>query len=396
MLHPDEALEIVLRTSAAVRTGTEAVPLGSALGRALPSGQSCGVDQPPFDKSIMDGFAYRSRDGAAARPGERYRIVGATAAGDAAAPPLGAGDCVRIMTGAPIPEGAVAVQKVEDVSEEDGFAVFTRTDADGNILRRGTYKKAGDALLDPRVLGPADLGILASDGRESVTVARRPVVAVLSTGSELVRPGRPLGEASIYDSNRVQLLAMAQELGCTAVDLGIVKDDEADTAAALDRALQEADLVLVSGGVSMGIFDFVPAACARVGVEKRFHKIALKPGKPIFFGVRGQRFVFALPGNPLSAFLGFELFVKPLLGSLVGLRWKPRFRPCRLDGALRRKTEDRVEYYPVRIDGPRCAPLPFGGSSMLSVLASADGLAKLELGQEHLESGATIDVRCIR
>ena len=407
----EEALRIVV--AAAPPPITERVPLAQALGRVLVETVLAAVDQPPFDKSAMDGFAHGSPLPAPTGP---WRVVGlsaarAAAAGEGTAVPLKPGECVRIMTGAMLPPGTAAVQRVErcEVMPPDGGAEmvrFTRAEEWDNIIRRGENQKKGDVLLTPRLLAPQDIGIFASSGYADALVARRPRVAVLSTGDELAAPGSALSPGAIYDSNGPQLAAQALACGCELGLAGTVPDDEDALARAFEEAIAICDVLIVSGGVSMGDFDHVPRALARAGVEKLFHGLALRPGKPVFFGTRRgdgrpAAAVFGLPGNPVSTFVGFELLVRPHLAARTGMAAEPRTIGARLAAPLERRETDRIEFMPALLESgadglPTVRPLSYKGSSMLSALAQADCLISMDIGVKSLEEGRVVNARLIR
>ncbi|MCX7023636.1 MAG: molybdopterin molybdotransferase MoeA [Spirochaetes bacterium] len=398
-IHPDEAVRLVLE--AVPRAMTEEVPLADALGRALPEPLPALVDQPPFDKSAMDGFAH----GPAATSAEAgpWRVVELLAAGSAPTRTLGPRECSRIMTGAPLPPGASGVQRVEWTrTDSDGTALvlFERSETASNVILRGENQRAGDTLLGPRLLEPQDIGILASSGYARVRVARRPIVGVVSTGDEIVEPGKPLGPASIYDSNGPQLAAQARMAGCEVRSYGIHRDDETALRDVLGRAHDECDVILVSGGVSMGDFDHVPKALAAVGFACVFHGLAMRPGKPTFFGRSGKKTAFGLPGNPVSTFVNFEVLVRVHLFARMGLSYFPRTVRARLAEPLARKGFDRVEFLPARLEtakeGMLVRPLRYHGSSMLAILAEADCILRMEPGAERVGQGEVVDARLLR
>ncbi|MEI6875971.1 MAG: gephyrin-like molybdotransferase Glp [Spirochaetota bacterium] len=407
LLHPDEALRLVVELGreawrAQGVADLEEVAIADALGRTMPGALASAVDHPPFDKSAMDGFAVAEGSPGSAAPGP-WRVVETIAAGAMSVRSLGPGEVARIMTGAPVPGGTSFVQRVEwtgPVEGRDDLVRFTEPERGDNIIRRGENLRVGEELLAPRTLRPGDIGLLASSGFATVRVARRPIVGIVSTGDELASPGTILGPASIYDSNGPQLAAQAGEAGAEARFYGAVPDDEAALAAAFARALGECDVVLMSGGVSMGDFDHVPRILGELGVERLFHRIAMRPGKPTWFGRRGQVAVFGLPGNPLSTFVNFEVFMRPHLAARMGLDWTRPILRLPLGSEISRRGADRVEYLPVRIameEGRSVAlPLRYHGSSMLSVLAEATGLARLELGVEGVEKGGFVDVGLLR
>jgi len=412
LLHPDEALELVLRAGrdafvSGDATDFEKVPLAAALGRHMPRPIAATMDQPPFDKSAMDGFAVGlplAESNIAAAERRVWEVAGTVAAGTAIDRSPGPGSLLRVMTGAPLPPGTGFVQRVEYTAPVEGredALTFDRPETSDNIIRRGENLRAGATLLGPRRLGPADIGILASSGVALVEVARRPLVGVLSTGDELVPAGGILGPASIYDSNGPQLAAQIRDAGAGAQLYGIVRDEETALRTALERALSECDVVVLSGGVSMGDFDYVPATLEALGVRRVFHKIAMRPGKPTWFGLRGSTAVFGLPGNPLSTFVNFQVLLGPHLGARMGVESRPLVLSLPLGAELSRKGVDRVEFLPVRLErgggGPTVAiPLEYRGSSMLSVLAEAEGLARLEIGVGLVPKGDKVDVRLLR
>jgi len=402
-IHPDEALSLILDIAQRIfpAPATETVPLDAALGRALASGVASPVDHPSFDKSAMDGFAFSGSAGKGP-----YRVIDSVPAGRSCGAELKSGQAVRIMTGAPVPRGTDAVQRIEWTEEAGldaaGFPLvkFTRAETFDNIIRKGENLTAGSVLLSPRVLSAQDIGILASGGFAEVDVALRPRVAVVSTGDEIEAPGTPLSDASIYDTNGPQLCAQARAAGAAVQNYGIARDRRDGLRAVFSRALDENDLVLVSGGVSMGDLDLVPSVLAGLGVEVVFHSLAMRPGKPTFFGTRGATAVFGLPGNPVSTFVNFEVLVKPCLFRAAGLVYAPPVIRARLGSPLSRKGSDRVEFLPATLgispEGMVATPLGYRGSSMITVLAEADILLRMELGQSRIEKGEIVDARRIR
>lgn len=394
-LHPDEALRLIESFDRAAEV--ETVATGHALGRALAEDLAALVDQPPFDKSAMDGFAY-------GEPGPRadtWRVVELLPAGAGSTRTLAPGECARIMTGAPLPAGARGVQRIEWTEPAgESLVRFVKPETIDNVIRRAENQKAGDPLLSRRILGPQDIGILASSGYAEVRVARRPVVGILSTGDELAAAGSPLPPNAIYDSNGPLLAAAAAACGCVVRDYGAVRDEPGDLDAAAARALEECDVLIASGGVSLGDFDYVPRALEAAGVTPVFHGLAMRPGKPTYYGLRGGKAAFGLPGNPVSVFVNFEIMVKAHLHRRVGLRYAPRFVAARLASPLARKGSDRVELLPARLQAAGgetlAVPLAYRGSSMLNVLADADCLLRMELGEDRIEAGRSVLARLVR
>jgi molybdopterin molybdotransferase len=319
MISVRAALDLVLSDLPLV--GSESVALPQALGRVLSEPVSATRDVPPFRNSAMDGYAVRATDVATTADAPvRLRILEVVAAGSVPRQPVTAGCATKIMTGSLMPEGADAVVRVEDTEEQDGHVRILAGVASGtNIRHPGEDMRAGDTVLLPRrVLRPADLGVLASLSIAVVRVRRRPQVAILATGDELVDIGQPLGPGQIVNSNAYSLAAAVQEAGGVPRVLGIVRDTPAATRDAFAEAFAS-DMVLSTGGVSMGTFDLVRQTLADLGVTEHFWKVAQKPGKPLAFGTRDRVPVFGLPGNPVSSLVCFYLYARPALLAISGV-----------------------------------------------------------------------------
>ncbi len=315
MIEPQEALRIVLEKSP--RLEAVEVPLPEADGAVLDESVASDADLPPFDKSAMDGYAVRSAD--LARLPADLAVVESLPAGTAPTRPIQGGTCAKIMTGAPVPEGADRVVKVEDTEAlPDGRVRILRTDPGRNICVRGEDVRKGETVLEVgRVLRPPEIGLLAAVGRERVRIVRRPTVAVLATGDELVSVSTVPGPGQIRDANSWSLLACCRRAGVGAESLGVARDTEADLREKIARGL-ERDVLLVSGGVSVGQWDLVPKVLRDLGVAIHFATVRMKPGKPTLFATHGRGLVFGLPGNPVSTIVGFHLFVLPALRRMMG------------------------------------------------------------------------------
>ncbi|HEV7640504.1 MAG TPA: gephyrin-like molybdotransferase Glp [Gaiellaceae bacterium] len=380
----DDALALVLARARPL--AAEDVPVARAAGRVVAEPAVAVTDLPPFDSSAMDGYAVRAAD----TPGA-LAVVGHSAAGKPEARTLGAGEAIVISTGAVVPAGADAVVPVERTS---GDVEVEGVRSGENVRPRGGDARAGDVVVERgEVLRPAQLGALAAAGVATVRCTRRPRVAVLATGSELRGPGEPLAPGEIYESNTVLLAAQLQSAGADVTVHDSVGDDEGATRAALERAL-DSDVLVTSGGVSVGPHDLVRAALAELGAEEIFWRVAVKPGKPIAFAVRGETLVFGLPGNPVSSLVGFELFVRPALLALQGAREPgPAYLPGRL-GAAARRTEQRDELLRarVRIEGGAVVLDPLTGqeSHMIVRSAAADALVLIPRGSGELSEGAQV------
>jgi molybdopterin molybdotransferase len=393
----DEALA---RTLALARPlPAESVPLEQALGRVLRDDAHSPIDIPAFDKATMDGFAVRVADvaGASRSTPVVLAVREDVPAGRRARSRLDPGTAVRIMTGAPLPAGAEAVVMQEDASRSGdrveifrGVAPGANCGRAGEDVRRGQLVAARGALL-----GPADLGMLAASGRTRVRVTRRPRVDVVSTGSELVAPGARPGAGGIHDANGTSLVSLARACGCEARFLGIAPDRPRALESKLDRAAGS-DVVLLSGGVSVGEYDLVPSVLRRRGFREVYWGVSIKPGRPVFLGRRGRRVVFALPGNPVACVVVFELLVRPYLDALSGrsriglvplqakLVGELRVRPGRRQ-FLRARLEARGVTLEVR-------PYPDQKSGVLRSLAASNALIDVADDVSHVPAGSTVRV----
>jgi molybdopterin molybdotransferase len=389
MLSVEEALAVVLRH--VPRLGTEDVALDQSLGRVLGEDAASDVDLPPFDRAAMDGFALRAAD--AAQPGAVLRVTGQVRAGQFPERGPAPGEAFEIMTGAPLPPAADAVVQVEKTRRLDGARVELHAAAEAglNVARRGGEVRAGEVVLHAGIaIDPAAIAVLASVGAARVRVGQRPRVAVLATGDELVDVAERPGPGRIRDSNGPALAAQARLAGA-AVRVLERAPDEAEALTAALRAGLDADLLAISGGVSEGAYDLVEPALERLGVRKLFERVALKPGAPLVFGVRGTTLVFGLPGNPVSSQVTFELFARPALLAMQGARTLARPRvEVELLAALRNKSGRRA-HLPARVrfeHGRLCAwPLRSTGSADVRAHAEANALVVLEAERTHAAAG---------
>jgi molybdopterin molybdotransferase len=376
----------------------ESCPLSQALGRVLSEEIVAPHNVPPFDNSGMDGFAVRAVDTVDAGPDSpvRLRISQVIPAGTVGAHSLGAEEAAKIMTGAPIPDGADSVVQVELTEEKDGHVLIYEASKRGkNIRRAGEDVPAGERVFKPGgILGPAELGLIASFGIPEVEVHRRPRVAILSTGSELVEVGKPLLPGQIHNSNTYSLRAQCQQLGIEPTVLGIVIDDYEATKQLIQQGL-DYDVLVTSGGVSVGDFDFIKDVQDELGVERRLWGVAMKPGKPLTFGVRGPTLVFGLPGNPVSTMVSFELFVRPALLRLMGYRKTTRPSYSAVIAEEVNNPDGRT--YVVRVRAWRegsvwhVSSTGAQGSGILKSMVGANGLAFIPGGPRGVRAGEEVE-----
>jgi molybdopterin molybdotransferase len=397
----DEARRQVLASAAPL--GREDVDLGAAHGRVLATAVRAGENVPGFDNSAMDGYAVRSADIAEAgkpRP-VTLRLGGEARAGAPAEAAVGEGEAIAISTGAMLPSGADAVVRLEDTSAPAAGEVEIRAaaEAGANVRRAGEDLRAGEPVLEKgTVLGAAELGVLSSAGVATPSCLRRPRVAVLTTGDELRGPADDLPPGGVRNTNLFAVPALVRESAAECVAAGTVGDDEERTAAALEGALERADALVVCGGVSVGAHDHVRPVLARIGVEERFWRVALKPGKPTYFGTRGEQLVFGLPGNPVSAIVTFLLLARPALLALAGRDPAADRLTATLAEPIARLPQ-RAQAVRVELGGSRGAAVarPTGpqGSHVLSSMLGADGLALVAAGEGELGEGEPVEVELL-
>ena len=377
--------------------GDEAVPLGHALGRLLAEDVASEIAVPPFDSSAMNGFAV------VAGPGGEREVIGEARAGHPwDGPPLAPGSAVRISTGAVVPESADAVVPVERTTavKRAGSVGVPDTEPGDNVRRPGEDIPRGAVVLRAGTpLGPAELGVAASVGRAELRCAQRPTVAILVTGDELTEPGAALAPGAIYSSNAFTLAALVESAGGLVVLSTAVRDDPEATRAELAKGLDDADVLIVSGGVSVGPHDHVKTALAELGVEERFWGVRLRPGKPIWFGTRGTTLAFGLPGNPVSAMVTFQLFVRPALAALQSGVSEPRRTVAELTAPVPRSPQ-REQAIRVRLhqseNGLTAEPTKGAqGSHVLTSMIGADALALIAPGEGEAAAGERVEVELL-
>jgi molybdopterin molybdotransferase len=301
------------------------------------------------------------------------------------------------MTGAIVPEDCDIVFMVEESEKlKNGKIRFTGTETKINMSFRGEDVRKGDTLLKTGLLiQPQDIAIMASVGHTEVLVKKRPVVGVISTGDELIDPSEIPGISQIRNSNAFQLRAQINRAGGVGKDYGIAPDIEAVTFEMIQKAIQECDIVLVTGGVSMGDFDFVPSVLARAGVKILFDRVNVQPGKPTTFGVHSKSVVFGLPGNPVSSFIQFEMLVRPLINKMMDYIWKPVEHKLPMAINYERRSADRLGLVPVFIKDMEVVPVDFHGSAHIAALSYSDGVVSLKPGIKSIAKGEIVNVRQI-
>lgn len=389
MIPFEEAVRIVLKEARPV--GTERVSLTEASGRVLAEDICSDMDFPPFDKACMDGFACRAED-----LGAELKVVETVAAGAVPTRALGPRECARVMTGAMLSPGADTVFTLESSKETaPGRVRFTGRTTPANISWKGEEFRSGEVVLKAGTfVGPPQVTVLASVGAVTALVAVRPRVAIIATGNELVEPSEKPGIGFIRNSNSYQLFAQVLRAGAEPKYYGICRDDPSDIERAFRSAALENDVVLLSGGVSTGDFDFVPRVLRDNGVQVLFDRVAVKPGKPTTFGVGPDCVVFGLPGNPVSTYVIFEVLVRPYLDRIMGRTEETgRIVLPLADDVKRRKTE-RLEWLPVNLDpSGRVVPVPYRGSANFVALSQATGLISIPVGVDFVEKGTLVHVR---
>lgn len=395
MLNVNEALDLIQREIKPLEV--ETIPLAESLGCTLAADIISGQDSPPFDKALMDGFAVRAADCTAGKA--RLRIVEEVTAGRVPQKSVEAGQAVQIMTGAPIPVGADAVVPIEQVTlAAETVTINTPPAAGASILKRGAAMRAGDRVVGSGMsIGPQQVGLLAELGCHLVAVRPRPRIAILATGDELVPADQEPGPGQIRNSNEPMLAAQIARAGAVPVPLGIARDDKEHLALGIELGLQ-ADMLLLSGGVSAGKLDLVPSELETAGVRQAFHKVRVKPGKPLWFGTKKTESsvtpVFGLPGNPLSSMVCFELFATVAIRQLTGQDVVQA--PYRLPLAIEAKPNmHRPTYQPAKTltaDGVTTVePIDWVGSADLLSAATATGVVLLPEGDAILTAGSLVE-----
>jgi molybdopterin molybdotransferase len=388
MITIEKAYDIVLQS--AYKLETEKILFTDSLGRILAEDVKSDIEMPPFDKSAMDGYACRKED-----LNNILEIIEVIPAGKTPEKTIGKNQCANIMTGAPIPDGADCVVQVEFTEEtKEGFVKINETPKKNNISFQGEDVKVGTKVLNKGIKIEAQhIAVFAALGYTDALVYKQPKVGIISTGDELVEPYNTPSLSQIRNSNGYQLIAQVKACGAIANYIGIAEDTPEDTYDKVSKALNENDIVLLTGGVSMGTFDFVPQVLEKAGVKIEFDAIAVKPGKPTTFGMADKKFCFGLPGNPVSSFIQFDLLVKPLIYNLMGQDYKPLDIRMPMGVEYKRKNEDRKIFFPIIIENGEIFPVDYHGSAHIHALSGAHGIIAMEIGKKEIKKGEMIHVR---
>lgn len=387
MISFEEAYNIVMNST--FRTGSEVIPFTEASGRILAEDVYSDTDLPPFNRSAVDGYACRRKD-----LSEELEIVEIIAAGREPVKAVKAGQCSKIMTGAIVPEGCDIVFMVEE-SEliPSGKVRFTGRNPKQNISFCGEDVRRGDLVLEKsRPLLPQDIAILASVGHVSVGVSKKPEVAIISTGDEIIEPEKKPLRSQIRNSNAYQLLSQVSHSGGTGKYYGIAPDIGSLAFDIISKAISENDIVILTGGVSMGDFDFIPSFLEKAGVKILFNRVNVQPGKPTTFGVHPDALVFGLPGNPVSSFIQFETLIKPLIHKMTGSSWRQRSFSLPMGADYERKSASRMGWIPVKLNEMNeIMPVEYHGSAHITSLSLSDGIIAIMPEIKKLEKGKQVD-----
>jgi len=391
MITFEEAFRIV--TENHFRTSKETVSLAEACGRALVVPVKSDMDMPPWNKSAVDGYACRHEE-----LGHELTVIETVPAGVMPEKDVVPGSCTRIMTGAAVPKGADYVFMLENSEELPGGRVrFTGRPGSDNIAKAGEdFMKEQIVLRPGRYIRPQDIAVMASAGVMEVTVSARPRVGVISTGNELVEPDRVPAGAQIRNSNSLQLMAEVARAGATGKYYGIARDEEESIATLLKKAVDENDVVVISGGVSFGDFDLVPRVMHSLGLTMHFDQVAMQPGKPLTFCTGERKAVFGLPGNPVSTLVQFEVMVRAFLDRIAGVTETAPVLQLPLAADYSRKRAERLSWIPCTITpAGEAMPVEYHGSAHISALTGAWGMIIVPKGQSWIQKGETVSVRQI-
>jgi len=391
MITLEQAIDLLRATT--IRLETERVGLNDCLYRVLREDIVSDIDMPPFDKSAVDGYACRMQD-----LSNSLEVIEVIPAGSPPVRSVGPNQCSKIMTGAMMPAGADCVVMVEHTESTALNTIrCTRDTTAVNICRKGEDVVKGEKLISNGTrITPNKVASLALAGFANPLVSRKPTVGIIATGDEIVEPSVVPQLSQIRNSNSPQLFAQILEFGCIPRPYGIVKDSQQAIRAQVAKGSEENDLLILTGGVSMGDLDFVPAILEQEGYQILFRQVAIQPGMPTVFARKGSKFAFGIPGNPVAAFIVFEVIVKELLASMLGLKSFIRCVRCPLSGDIKRQRSGRIGWRPVKMtpDG-KAQPVEYHGTAHISAYASAFGIVPIPIGVNEMKQGEFVEVRLI-
>jgi molybdopterin molybdotransferase len=391
MITFEEAFKIVMES--VFETKTETIPFTDSCDRILDEDIRSDIDMPSFNRSAVDGYACQRID-----INNELEVIEVIPAGKKPMQIVGKNQCSKIMTGAIVPDGCDVVFMVEESKNfSNGKIRFTGTDLKLNISVKGEDVRTGDIVLKKgKLIQPQDVAVMASVGHTKVNVKKKPKVGIISTGDELIDPSGIPAISQIRNSNAYQLNAQITRAGGTGIEYGIAPDNENITYEIILKAIHECDIVIITGGVSMGDFDFVPGVLKRAGVEILFDRVNVQPGKPTTFGVHSKTIIFGLPGNPVSSFIQFEMLVRPLINRMMGYTWISREQKLPLAENYERKSSERMGLIPVYINKDmEVVPVDFHGSAHITALSYSDGIITMKPGIRSLKKGEFVNVRQI-
>jgi molybdopterin molybdotransferase len=393
MISFDEALAIISEVKLPVLK-IQQVNFLNGLHRVLAEDIFYDMDMPPFDKSAMDGYACRKQD-----ISMELEVIELIPAGKFPEKAISKGQCSKIMTGAPIPIGADCVLIVEHTEVLANNKIkFLKDDTKPNITPKAADVKKGDLVIPKGTfLKSQHIAVLAGTGRHEISVYSKPRIGLFSTGDELVEPHIKPEPSQIRNSNAYQLISQVKTLGIEPVYYGIAKDNPEILLNLISKSVEDNDITILTGGVSMGDYDYVPGIFNQLGLQTVFDSIAIQPGRPSTFAINGNgKFCFGLPGNPVSSFLQFELLIKPLIYRFMDYKYQPKYLICQMGAGFERKKSDKLSLIPVKIiNNNEVMPVEYHGSGHLNALVDADGIIFIPKGQTKLNKGDLVNVRPI-
>jgi molybdopterin molybdotransferase len=388
-----EALSIVEQKLADITLPIETIPVRQAYGRIIVEDQKACFDLPVFNKSAMDGYAVLAGDHR-----QKYRLIEIVPAGKTPTQKLEPGTAIKVMTGAPVPEGTGQVIMVEQTREADGKVSIISHSEETHICRKGEDINRGDlALKAPAVLGPLEIASLISVGITEIKVAKTVRIAILSTGNEIVDSPENIIPGKIMNSNGPMLEALCQRYSLEVTINTIVKDDRDATVSAIRTALDNSDIVVLSGGVSVGDYDYVAEAISLAGLNVHFNRVAVKPGKPMTFASAGKKAIFGLPGNPVAVFLMFHLFVLYAARLIAGVKNRARYFSLPLASDFHRRKAERMAFLPCQLKpDASLIPVEYHGTAHLLALMDCDGFFTVPIGETDIYAGQEVSFLSIK